>query len=76
MGWENRRGKGDYYTRSVRRDGRVERVYVGAGDKGVNAYALDETLRQLRAAQREEMLLARSELAEAEKCVRALWNAA
>jgi DNA (cytosine-5)-methyltransferase 1 len=31
MSWESRRGRGKSYTRSTRKDGRIERLYLGRG---------------------------------------------
>lgn len=51
MGWE----RGRYYTRSRRVDGRVVREYVGGGDAGQQAEAVDAVRRaEVLALRREE----------------------
>ena len=50
MPWEKRRGRGAYYTRSVRRDGRRVREYIGGGQAGVLAAAQDIQRRAERRA--------------------------
>lgn len=50
MTWETRKGKGRYYTRTHRRDGRRIREYVGSG-------ALAALLAQIDAQAREEQAL-------------------
>jgi hypothetical protein len=48
MAWERRPG-GLYYYRSVRRDGRVRKVYFGRGEAAALAARLDAEARRRRA---------------------------
>lgn len=59
MAWETRKGRGRYYTRSTRVNGRVVRQYVGTGETA-------ETLAELTALEREE----RRQQAEASRAQR------
>ncbi len=59
MGWETRERGGQYYTRSRRVNGRVEREYVGTGKLGELVERLDAIDREHRlqqAAQKREQL--------------------
>ena len=51
MSWESREGRGRYYTRTRRVDGRVVRRYVGKGLVGEYAAFLDAESRARRAAE-------------------------
>jgi hypothetical protein len=60
MGWETRRGRGRYFTRSRREGGRVIREYVGKGALGESADAADKFR---RAATKRELERTRAEAA-------------
>jgi hypothetical protein len=50
VAWETRQGRGAYYTRTRRRDGRRMREYIGGGQTGVLAAAEDAHRRAERRA--------------------------
>jgi hypothetical protein len=53
MSWEQRNGRGRYYTHSDRENGRIVRKYYGKGELGQLAADLDTIERQTRLLQRE-----------------------
>jgi hypothetical protein len=57
MSWESRKGRGRYYTSSIRRQGKVTRLYFGAGPVGELAATQDDQWRidrQLERLQRQK----------------------
>jgi hypothetical protein len=63
MGWESRRGRGRYYTRSRKVDGQVVREYVGTGLLGELAARQDAEARAERLAERERLQAEETRLA-------------
>jgi hypothetical protein len=53
MAWETRRGRGRFYTRSLRRGAKVVRIYVGTGPDAEAAAAEDAARRLARKAEFE-----------------------
>ena len=53
MAWENRKGRGRYYTRSRRVGGQVIREYCGTGEAGEWADAEDRQRRLKRGQERQ-----------------------
>ena len=69
MAWETRDGKGQYYTRSKRVNGRVEREYVGGGLAGELAAAGDAKRRVERERKRQAWGSEKDEIQAAEAAV-------
>lgn len=72
MGWETRRRGGSYYTRSRRVNGCVVREYVGAGEVGETAAAMDAEDRAARLAEREAVRRQRDDAAAVLDALKAL----
>jgi hypothetical protein len=70
MGWE----RGRYYTRSVRRGGKVIREYFGVGDVAVLIAKLDTLERRQRVAARQAQQQIRMQLKALDSVVAEVWN--
>ncbi len=72
MAWETRKGKGLYYCRSRRVDGRVQREYVGIGPAAEFAASEDERRRELRELDRARRKKEREELSDIAQTLKAV----
>ncbi len=62
MAWESRNGKGAYYTRSRRYEGRVIREYIGADETAKVIAKIDDIERQVRKAELDAQRVVQAEL--------------
>jgi hypothetical protein len=76
MAWETRKGRGRYYCRSKRVNGKVVREYFGKGWTALSVSALDELLRAKRAAASQSRREEKTELHELDAELRAISDAA
>jgi hypothetical protein len=72
MAWERRHSTGCYYYRSVRRDGRVIKLYCGAGALGALAAQLDAEARARRRAEAAAVRVEQARLALMDQTMAAL----
>ncbi len=72
MAWESRRGRGRYYTRSRKLDGRVSREYIGKGELARAIADLDAHDRDIREAMDATQRLERESLERAQRELDAL----
>ena len=71
MGWD----KGKYYTRSVRRNGRVEREYVGCGELAHVIAQVDAWERTERKMRRLTEEIERDEIDALDRLIRIMFDA-
>jgi hypothetical protein len=71
VGWETR-GRGRYYYRLERRNGRTVRRYIGGGPRGALQAQADAILRERRRARQKAWRTRRAVLAEGEAVLREL----
>lgn len=76
MAWESRNGKGRYYTRSRKVDGRVVREYLGCGEAAVATADLDSLDREQRERQRQMQRAQAAEQVALDSAVNAVCEAA
>jgi hypothetical protein len=66
MTWEQRNGRGKYWTTTHRENGRIVREYFGTGELGRLASEVDDMARQTRLLEREERAAERDRIATIE----------
>ena len=83
MSWETRKGRGRYYTRSFRRNGRVVRQYVGTGPEAERQAEADrqkrleqQTAVAARRRKEEEVKALAKQVSDVNRQIRLLAHAA
>lgn len=76
MAWERRNGKGEYYTRTRKVNGRDVREYIGTGMKGALAAAADLLRRKQRQFEVQERRAQESQWQSASEPLNSLCKAA
>jgi hypothetical protein len=74
MAWETRKGKGRYYTRSRRIDGRIVREYLGKDEMAHISALIDEEARLERQEERQCLRIEREATDAVDDLLRQMFN--